>query len=38
MYEHVANVKSLDVINLPTISTYTKMYITRDDFPNKSKS
>ena len=38
MYEHMANVKSLDVVKLPSISTYTKMSLTRDDFPNQSKS
>ena len=37
MYEHMATVRSLDVVNLPTISTYTTMHITRDDFLNQSK-
>ena len=37
MYEHMATVRSLDVVNLPTISPYTTMSITRDDFPNQSK-
>ena len=37
MYEQMATVKSLDVVNLPTIITYTIMSITRDDFPNQSK-
>ena len=38
MYEHMATVRNLDVVDLPTISTYTTMSITGDDFPNQSKS
>ena len=37
MYEHMATVTSLDVVNLHTIGPYTTMSITRDDFPNQSK-
>ena len=34
MYEHMATVESLEVVNLPAISADTKMSLTRDDFPN----
>ena len=37
MYKHMATVRSLDVVYLPTIRTYTIMSITKDDFPNQSK-
>ena len=37
MYEHMATVRSLDVVNLPKIGPYTTMSIPRDDFPNQSK-
>ena len=36
MYELMATVRSLDVANLATISTYKTMSITRDDIPNQS--
>ena len=37
MYEHMATVRSLDVVSLHTISPCTTMPITRDVFPNHSK-
>ena len=37
MYEHIATVRSLDVANLPAISPYTTISITRDDIPKQSK-
>ena len=37
MYEHMATVRSLDVVYLPTIIKYTTMSITKDGFPNQSK-
>ena len=37
MNEHMVTVRSLDVVNLPTIGTYTTMSIPSDDFPNQSK-
>ena len=38
MYEHMATVRNMDVVNLPTISTYITMSIPRDDIPNQSIS
>jgi len=37
MYEKMATVGSLDVVNLPTISADTTMSLFRYDFPNQSK-
>ena len=37
MYEQMATVGSLDVVNLPTITADTTVSLTRDDFPNQSK-
>ena len=37
MYEHMAYVGSLDIINLPTMNADTKKSLTRDDFPNQSQ-
>ena len=36
MYEQMAIVGSMDVVDLPTISPDTIMFLTRDDFPNHS--
>ena len=38
MYELMANVVSLDVVNLPTISADKAMPLTRNDFQNQSKT
>ena len=37
MYEHMANVGSLDVVNLLTISADTNMSLPRDDFTNQNQ-
>ena len=37
MYEHMASVGSLDVVNLPTLSADTKMFLPRDDFTNQNQ-
>ena len=36
-YEHMASVGSLDVVNLPTLSADTKMFLPRDDFTNQNQ-
>ena len=37
MYEHMASVGSLDIVNLPTISADTNMPSPRDDFTNQKQ-
>ena len=37
MYEHMASVGSLDVVNLPTMSTETEMSLPRDDCTNQNQ-
>ena len=37
MYEHMAYVGSLDIINLLTMNADTKKSLTGDDFPNQSQ-
>ena len=37
IYEHMASVGSLDVVNLPTLSADTKMFLPRDDFTNQNQ-